>query len=499
MQVTKTTKMKVARATVRMMALDCQPISVVEDEGFLSLAQALIDVGAKCGAVPVKDVLYDRTTYSKTIIPSLYEETKASLKTELSSVKHAAITTDHWTDDVQKYSYQAFTAHYLTEADGQLNSKCLGIFEFDESKTAVHVKAKSDTVVAEYLPQVSAENITYVTDNGTNVKAAYKNCHWLSCAAHNLNLVVENAFKSKEAWAVQSMLSTAKEVVGYFKHSGHNKELSHTLKQDVSTRWNSQLLLLQSLDVNLNDVTTILLRENQIEKLEKLQEVDRKVLCDVIAFLNPILRATEELSSERKVTIHKVLPVFFKLRKLCEITKDDSKDIIALKDIFRPLLEQKFQIKPHHEIATVLCPEFKRLTFIDEDNRSRIYSMMNDLVNKWHGDNRTSDEPAAKRVASTENFFSDILGDTTVSDASEFNQYIAEESVKIEILAYWQANKGKYPALQSLAVKHLFVPATSTPSERVFSACGQALTERRCRLSPAMLEKLMFLKFNLIS
>jgi len=32
------------------------------------------------------------------------------------------------------------------------------------------------------------------------------------------------------------MLKVAREVVGYFKHSGHNKELDNKLKQDASNR-----------------------------------------------------------------------------------------------------------------------------------------------------------------------------------------------------------------------------------------------------------------------
>jgi hypothetical protein len=42
----------------------------------------------------------------------------------------------------------------------------------------------------------------------------------------------------------------------------------------------------------------------------------------------------------------------------------------------------------------------------------------------------------------------------------------------------------------------LAVPATSVPSERVFSSSAQTDTQRRNRLSPAMMEALQVLKFN---
>jgi hypothetical protein len=42
----------------------------------------------------------------------------------------------------------------------------------------------------------------------------------------------------------------------------------------------------------------------------------------------------------------------------------------------------------------------------------------------------------------------------------------------------------------------LAVPATSVPSERIFSSSAQTDTQRRNKLSPAMMEALQVLKFN---
>jgi len=51
--------------------------------------------------------------------------------------------------------------------------------------------------------------------------------------------------------------------------------------------------------------------------------------------------------------------------------------------------------------------------------------------------------------------------------------------------------------MADIAKQLLSVPATSTSSERVFSVCGAVFTERRCRLTAANLEKLVFLKYNM--
>ena len=66
-------------------------------------------------------------------------------------------------------------------------------------------------------------------------------------------------------------------------------------------------------------------------------------------------------------------------------------------------------------------------------------------------------------------------------------------------LRFWQeqSNGGKFPKLTRIATQLLAIPATSTASERVFSVCGNILTERRCRMQPETLEKLLFLKYNM--
>jgi len=51
--------------------------------------------------------------------------------------------------------------------------------------------------------------------------------------------------------------------------------------------------------------------------------------------------------------------------------------------------------------------------------------------------------------------------------------------------------------MADIARELLSVPATSTSSERDFSVCGAVFTERRCSLTAANLEKLVFLKYNM--
>jgi len=58
-----------------------------------------------------------------------------------------------------------------------------------------------------------------------------------------------------------------------------DKEHEQTLEQEISTRWNSQFFLLQSLATQLNK--GVLAASKQYEKLELLNGVDGKLLGDL--------------------------------------------------------------------------------------------------------------------------------------------------------------------------------------------------------------------------
>ena len=61
---------------------------------------------------------------------------------------------------------------------------------------------------------------------------------------------------------------------------------------------------------------------------------------------------------------------------------------------------------------------------------------------------------------------------------------------------WWATNKINYPVLHKLAIKYLSIPATSVPSERLFSDANNLVTPQRNRLDSFLINQLMFLKRN---
>lgn len=81
---------------------------------------------------------------------------------------------------------------------------------------------------------------------------------------------------------------------------------------------------------------------------------------------------------------------------------------------------------------------------------------------------------------------------------SEVQLYFKEATVskKDDPLKWWSENEGRFPALSKLAKSFLCIPATSTPSERIFSTAGNICSQKRASLSAEHVEKLTFLAMN---
>ena len=73
------------------------------------------------------------------------------------------------------------------------------------------------------------------------------------------------------------------------------------------------------------------------------------------------------------------------------------------------------------------------------------------------------------------------------------DSYINSSDSAADLLSFWQAKEEVWPKLTQCAKWMLSVPATSTSSERVFSAAGRTLDDRRSQLKPETVDGLLFL------
>jgi len=84
--------------------------------------------------------------------------------------------------------------------------------------------------------------------------------------------------------------------------------------------------------------------------------------------------------------------------------------------------------------------------------------------------------------------------------AVELDKYLALprlDTHKIDVLAWWKTQQHSFPLLAQCARKYLCIPASSAPSERLFSTSGSLVTAKRNCLSPKNVEMMVYLMENL--
>ncbi len=90
--------------------------------------------------------------------------------------------------------------------------------------------------------------------------------------------------------------------------------------------------------------------------------------------------------------------------------------------------------------------------------------------------------------------------ETTLEVEMEAKKFLTHPFVprSLDPLQWWATTgKNAFPLIYDIAMKYLFIPATSTPCERVFSSAGIILNEKRSALSDENARALVFLHENL--
>ena len=81
---------------------------------------------------------------------------------------------------------------------------------------------------------------------------------------------------------------------------------------------------------------------------------------------------------------------------------------------------------------------------------------------------------------------------------AEVNRYFMDQGDKSgDPLLWWKNREVLYPILSKLAKKYLAIPASSVPSERIFSLAGNLVTKKRVNLLPENVDLLIFLNKNI--
>ena len=146
-------------------------------------------------------------------------------------------------------------------------------------------------------------------------------------------------------------------------------------------------------------------------------------------------------------------------------------------------------------LLSALDPRFRGLKFLSDCDKESMKAYLLQLLEKDSDQSQTQEKekrddraPPVKKTA-----LDVLLGEEEMQceedqgvAVEEIAQYFAERPVARETkpLVWWKMNCYRFPRIAELA-RSTLVPATSTPSERLFSKAGQTISKRRNSLKVA--------------
>ncbi|XP_072394799.1 E3 SUMO-protein ligase ZBED1-like [Diabrotica undecimpunctata] len=520
-RLTVSTKMNqkiVDDALLDMIVVDMQPLQIVENEGFKKYTNKLNPDYILPSRKKIAQMLEDK-----------YKICSLEVKEKLQGVEYIALTTDIWSSDSQK-SYISVTAHFIK--DVKLHSIVISTTELSEHHTSLNIANALRTILLNW--EIFDKIVTIVTDNASNMKKAVKdflNKRNDFCVAHTLNLVVKDCISKnnendrnsdlKNA-AVLDVILKSRAIVAHFKQSIKSSNTLRDkqrqmnldiikLKQDVQTRWTSTYLMLDRL-LRVKDPlsATLPLLDSPPSDLTSAEWL---ILKDCVVILQPVEKITTALSGETYPTLSCIIPL---VRGLQSSLKKKTPLTEPGKHLQRSLLKNVderlgvYEVNRTASMATILDPRFKKKAFGTDSAAEKAIKYVLDELAQFQQVHEQIPEPAVVSTSGTsakaddddiwEDFdkkISDtVMQQTTISSATiVLTQYLDLPYLdrKQDPLHFWKQREHIFPSLCRMAYKYLCIPATSVPSERLFSKAGLLTNQRRNRLMPKKVDELLFL------
>lgn len=507
-QVTTQTKDEIINACVKFCAKDIRPFGIVKGAGFRNLAQKLIAVGASYGNIDVNEVIPHPTTISKHV-GEIAIRVRQKIFPEIRNAMHnscCASTIDLWMDDFKKISFLTMTVQYINDDWILVNRVIFTSTLQEERKSAENIKKELIKKFEKLgFEEELLKKITFVTDQGANMIKAMHNHERFSCYAHIINTILRNTFNEeylgKYARDFLNVIHHSKTLVTFLKQSGLVTKLKHSVRQEVETRWNSRLAMLESILIQYNCIEDLMDERH----LNYLENISKETLQELVSFLKPFKHASDALECEKMPSIQLVLLYKLKLLKHLEVSVSDSALMKCLKERCAHYVDVKYKIFPIHKMSLFLWPEFRQLRMLTEFERTEILSDIREQMDLMNGNIESSEivPPSPKRIKTSEfGEWADIydngelhLNSVSRKELSKYMDYHIDDG--ISILEFWKTHESIFPLLSKLARRYLCIPASSASSERNFSTAGITFAQRRTNLKEETVDDLLFLHSNL--
>ncbi|XP_077434540.1 E3 SUMO-protein ligase ZBED1-like isoform X2 [Vanacampus margaritifer] len=515
-----------------MLITDMCPLSMVEDKGF----RKMISTFNPKYSIP-------SIGFFTSMMEKRHQEMTEKLKSVLQGTECVALTTDIWTS-VAAEVYLGVSCHFLGE-DWEMKCLYLTTVRLEERHTAADIADWLEEAVGKFsipLPKVKA----VVHDNEAVLGALEiltERHDWVSviCSGHTLNAVVQSPLGNKET--IAKCVDSARCLVEHFKRNEvactklieKQQEMGMPpmmLIQDVSAEWTSTYHMLSRLLGQRWPVTAALSDPAVIKEPRLDLDAEQwNLIEELIQVLGPFEGATEFLSGEQYVTLSALPQLVYNLKKSTLSLTFKTAPVTAFQAQVAEQIVEKWQklfsFQPEAPntvlLAAALDPRFRKLKFLPAEDVFKVQCTIQSMALVVRMEARQSNESGNEEAAAKTkdhlgtkygSLLKSILGSSSDSSSSEDDeeedeqlsqavqkevlQYFGEQplSKKENPLPWWRQNAARYPTLAKLAKSFLVIPATSTPSERLFSAAGNIPSKRRAGLGSEQVDMLTFLHCN---
>jgi len=240
----------------------------------------------------------------------------------------------------------------------------------------------------------------------------------------------------------------------------------------------------------------------------------------LVSLLEPFETMTRDISSA-DASLADVIPVVTTLIVTLERHDNDS-GVQTMKSVLVEDIKRRFKDmmdEPLFVLATAVDPRY-RMAMFDAEQQTKTTALLTTEVETARRETGVA-SPAAKRQrvddesqsqSKARQIMRELLkgadagpsaSQASATDAitEQVRLFLAQPNIALESspTSWWRDNAATFPDVAVVARRYLSAPATSVPSERLFSSAGLVYTDRRNRLLPERAEQLLFVKHNLFS
>jgi len=296
----------------------------------------------------------------------------------------------------------------------------------------------------------------------------------------------------------------------------------HLLTLDMLVRWNSTYEMINHVCTQEEAINAVCASQ-QIDILVrtiKLTDSDWAIIHHLLKLFEIFVHPSRKLQASTYPTMNyailQYLQIIKKLKEFQQTIGHNTAIGLATQKSIDKLNEyyNLLHSSTYAGIATICDPRFNFSVFQvvlpssqDDRKRQKLRLNMKECYTRYQ-----QREQAIRRLKLHENpapTTQDPKDDDELSDAelyrsapavpeteTELERYLGQERLPrdIDIYQYWKAKQFDYPIIARIARDYLAIPATSAPSECVFSQGSDVVTKKRNRLTGDSIRMIMCLK-----